>query len=92
MTPFGPDELHAAGWFPNQHRGGDGLPAWTARDRPLEDRDIVLWYTMNLHHLPRPEDFPVQPVVRIGFELLPFGFFDLNPALGMPPAGAACCD
>ena len=92
VTPFEPDELHAAGWFPNQHRGGDGLPAWTARDRPLEDRDLVLWYTMNLHHLPRPEDFPVQPVVRIGFELLPFGFFDRNPALGMPPATTACCD
>ena len=91
VTPFAPDELHAAGWYPNQHPGGAGLPEWTAKDRPLEDRDLVLWYTANLHHLPRPEDFPVQPVVRIGFELLPFGFFDRNPALAMPPAPSSCC-
>lgn len=91
VTPQMRDELHAAGWYPNQHAGGDGLPAWTAQDRPLEDRDVVLWYTANLHHLPRPEDFPVQPVVRLGFELVPFGFFDRNPALDMPPAESASC-
>jgi Cu2+-containing amine oxidase len=35
VTQFAPDELHAAGWFPNQDAGGSCLPAWTARDRAI---------------------------------------------------------
>ncbi|WP_027133873.1 primary-amine oxidase [Geminicoccus roseus] len=91
VTAFQPDELHAAGWYPNQNPGPDGLPVWQAQDRDLDGTDLVLWYTANLHHLPRPEDFPIQPVVRIGFELVPFGFFDRNPALNVPPASAGTC-
>jgi primary-amine oxidase len=29
---------------------------------------------------------PVLPVRHIGFTLKPFGFFDENPALGVPPS------
>src|SRR3712207_8902009 len=54
--------LHAAGDYPNQHPGGAGLPAYAAQDRPLEDTDIVLWYTIGAHHVARPEDWPVMPV------------------------------
>jgi primary-amine oxidase len=54
----------------------------------------VVWYTMNHHHVPRPEDWPVMPVARIGFELKPWGFFDQSPALDVPPsvpgAGGSC--
>jgi primary-amine oxidase len=39
-----------------------------------------------LHHLPRPEDWPVMPVTTLGFMLKPFGFFDENPALDVPPS------
>ena len=84
-TAFDPEELYPAGWFPNQHPGGDGLPDWVARDRPLEGEDLVVWYTLNFHHLPRPEDWPVQPVVYAGFHWMPEGFFDQNPALDVPP-------
>ncbi|MGH9297866.1 MAG: primary-amine oxidase, partial [Acidimicrobiales bacterium] len=45
VTPFHPEERHAGGEYPNQHPGGLGLPEWTARDRPLEARDVVLWHT-----------------------------------------------
>jgi hypothetical protein len=48
------DELYPTGWYPNQHPGGDGLPPWTAADRPLEGENVVVWYTLNYHHLPRP--------------------------------------
>ena len=41
---------------------------------------------MNHHHVPRPEDWPVMPVARIGFELKPWGFFDSSPALDVPPS------
>ncbi len=85
VTPYHPRERYAAGEYPNQHPGGDGLPAWVAQRRPIEDEDVVLWYTFGLHHLPRPEDWPVMPVHALGFMLEPFGFFDENPALDVAP-------
>jgi primary-amine oxidase len=85
VTPYRPDERYPAGEYPNQHGGGDGLPRWTAADRPLADGDVVLWYTFGSHHVPRLEDWPVMPVVRCGFVLRPVGFFDVNPALDVPP-------
>jgi primary-amine oxidase len=78
-------ERYAAGEYPNQHAGGSGLPAWTKADRPIDDRDIVVWYTFGHHHVPRPEDWPVMPVATIGFTLKPIGFFERNPALDVPP-------
>ncbi len=84
-TRYAPDELYPTGWYPNQHPGGDGLPLWTAADRSLEGENVVVWYTLNYHHLPRPEDWPVQPVVYAGFHWMPEGFFEANPALDVPP-------
>ncbi|MGI9319048.1 MAG: primary-amine oxidase, partial [bacterium] len=78
------DELYPAGWFPNQHAGGDGLPRWVQENRTLDNQDLVVWYTLNYHHLPRPEDWPVQPVVYAGFHWMPVGFFDENPAMDVP--------
>ncbi|HEY8060309.1 MAG TPA: primary-amine oxidase [Acidimicrobiales bacterium] len=85
VTPYDPAETRAAGPYPNQHTGGDGLPAWTAADRPLVDTDVVLWHSFGLTHVVRPEDWPVMPVERTGFWLVPVGFFDRNPALDVPP-------
>ncbi len=41
----------------------------------------MLWYTFGVTHFVRPEDWPVMPVEYTGFMLVPFGFFDRNPAL-----------
>ncbi|HEY5739924.1 MAG TPA: primary-amine oxidase [Gammaproteobacteria bacterium] len=84
VTPWAPDERYPAGWFPNQHAGGDGLPRWTRADRPIHDRRIVVWHTLNYHHWPRPEDWPVQPVVFAAFHWMPDGFFDENPTMDLP--------
>jgi Cu2+-containing amine oxidase len=83
-THYAPDELYPAGWYPNQHAGGDGLPRWTAADRSLDNENLVVWYTLNYHHLPRLEDWPVQPMAHAGFHWMPSGFFDANPALDVP--------
>ncbi len=83
-TPYDRAERYAAGRYPNQGRAGDGLPAWTARDRPIRDTDLVLWYTLGTHHVVRAEDWPVLPTTWRGFELRPFDFFDRNPALDLP--------
>jgi primary-amine oxidase len=73
--------MYAAGDYPNQSKGGDGLPRWTKADRPIDGRDVVLWYTMGITHNPRPEDWPVMPVHSGGFKLVPWGFFAKNPAM-----------
>ncbi len=86
VTPFAPDERRAAGDYPNQHAGGDGLPRWTQADRSLLDAELVVWHTFGVTHLPRPEDWPVMPVEYCGFHLVPVGFFDRNPALDLPPS------
>ncbi len=86
VTPYRPDEMYPAGRYINQSEGGEGLAKWTQADRSVENTDIVVWYTMNYHHLPRPEDFPIQPVAYASFSLHPFGFFERNPTLDVPPA------
>ena len=90
VTPYRADERRAAGDYPNQHGGGDGLPRWTAADRPVADTDVVVWHTFGLTHIPRPEDWPVMPVESTGFLLAPVGFFDRNPALDVPPSPGQC--
>jgi primary-amine oxidase len=86
VTRYDPREMHAAGQYPNQHPGGDGLPRWTEADRPIENTDVVVWYTLGHNHVPRPEDWPVMPTYYVGFKLLPVGFFNANPALDVPPS------
>ncbi len=84
VTPYSASELYAAGMYPYQSKGGDGLPKWTAANRSIENRDVVLWYVMGITHNPRPEDWPVMPVHAAGFRLVPWGFFARNPALDLP--------
>jgi primary-amine oxidase len=93
-TQFAEEEMYPAGQYPNQHKGGDGLPKWVEANRPLERQNVVVWYTMNYHHLPRPEDWPVQPCVYANFHWMPSGFFSSNPALDVPSPAAkqSCCD
>jgi primary-amine oxidase len=85
VTPFDAQERFPAGEYPNQNPGGDGLPKWTAADREICDRDLVVWYTFGQTHTPRLEDWPVMPVASVGFMLRPDGFFDRNPTLDLPP-------
>jgi len=91
VTPYARDERRAAGDYPNQHAGGDGLPRWTAANRPIVETDVVLWYTFGVTHFVRPEDWPVMPVEYTGFLLQPVGFFDRNPALDVPPSSNGSC-
>ncbi|HUC23568.1 MAG TPA: primary-amine oxidase [Streptosporangiaceae bacterium] len=87
VTPAADGERFPAGDYPNQHPGGAGLPEWTKANRSIENTNVVLWYTLGSHHIPRPEDWPVMPVEKVSFTLKPFGFFDSNPALDVPPPG-----
>jgi primary-amine oxidase len=83
-TRYNPDEMSAAGAYPNQSRGGDGLPRWVANNDNLVNQDVVAWYTLGVTHIPRPEEWPVMPVAHLGFKIIPGGFFSRNPALDVP--------
>jgi len=84
VTPYAQDELYAAGDYPTAHVPDQGLPAWTATNRAIENTDLVAWYTVGFHHIPRPEDWPMMPVEWFSFDLRPVGFFKGNPAMNLP--------
>ena len=83
-TRYHADEMYAAGAYPNQSLGGAGLAKWVSNNESLTDQDVVVWYTLGVTHIPRPEEWPVMPVTHVGFKLIPGGFFTRNPALDVP--------
>jgi len=98
VTPYNEKEMFAAGDYPNQSEGGEGLIKWTKQNRSIRETDIVFWYTMGHTHIPRPEDYPVMPAAYIGFLLKPLGFFNENPGNDVPPSASkathnqkSCC-
>ncbi len=66
VTRQHPTELHAAGDYPNQSRGGEGLPTWVS-DESAVNTDLVVWYNFAVTHTPRPEEWPVMSVKRTAF-------------------------
>jgi primary-amine oxidase len=80
ITQYQPDELYAAGPYPNLSTGGDGLPAFARDGAPLMNRDIVVWYSIAFRHAPKPEDFPVLPTMWHDFTLRPAFFFNRDPS------------
>ncbi|QTI70452.1 primary-amine oxidase [Gordonia polyisoprenivorans] len=91
VTPNSTDERWPAGEFVNQSERDTGLAEWTKNNRSIENTDVVLWYVFGIHHITRPEDWPVMPADVVSFWLKPFGFFDRNPALDVEPSPSAHC-
>ena len=83
VTEFDREERYPAGEFVNGSKSDDGLPSFVKKKRSIKNEDLVAWHVFGLHHLPRLEDYPVQPVVKTGFKLMPVGFFDKNPSIDL---------
>jgi primary-amine oxidase len=83
VTRYNPEELFAAGAYPNQSRGDLGLTAYNDK-APIKGADLVAWYTMGFHHITRPEDWPIVSTMRRSVTLRPVAFFETNPATAEP--------
>lgn len=84
VTPYDPEERYASGTYILGSKGDDSLPAWTTKNRSIVNTDIVAWYTVGFHHVPRPEDWPQMPLMWHTFELRPFQFLPKNPTMDLP--------
>jgi primary-amine oxidase len=84
VTPYNENERYASGTYPTSSDGKDGLAVWTQANRSIANTDIVGWYTLGFHHIPRAEDWPVMPVMWHHFHIRPFHFFQKNPVLDLP--------
>ena len=63
VTPYDAARAVRRGRLPEPARlarRAAGVPV--KADRPLENTDVVVWYSFGAHHVVRPEDWPVMPV------------------------------
>jgi primary-amine oxidase len=54
------------------------LPSYL-NDEDIENQNVVVWYVLNIHHIPRTEDWPAMPVEWSHFTLRPRDFLDTSP-------------
>lgn len=84
FTVFNDDEISAAALYPTTAPIGEGLPKYIANDEKLEEKDVVMWYSFGVTHVPRPEEWPMMNVHHTGFMLIPVNFFAENQAMKIP--------
>ncbi|EIW52569.1 peroxisomal copper amine oxidase [Trametes versicolor FP-101664 SS1] len=64
----------------------DSLPYWAKGDESLLEEDLLVYITMGITHIPRPEDWPVMPAEHLRLVFRPTNFFTANPSMDVPGA------
>jgi primary-amine oxidase len=54
------------------------LPSYL-NNESVDRQDVVVWYVLHVHHIPRTEDWPDMPIEWVGFTLKPRDFLDRSP-------------
>ena len=91
VTPNDPEQRWPSGEFVNQSSVDHGLPEWQKAGRNVRDTDLVVWYVFGIHHITRPEEWPIMAADVVSFWMKPASFFDRNPALDVAPSDSAHC-
>jgi primary-amine oxidase len=76
VTRFHPYEFPFSGADPRPLK--TALPAYL-NGESVDGADVVLWYVLHVHHVPRTEDYPAMPIDWVGFHLAPRDFLDASP-------------
>jgi len=87
VTPLRERELYAAGSYPDEAKKdySDTLYSY-ANNESIYNKDIVVWYSLGMTHVPRPEDYPIMSEAKLSVTFVPDGFFSRNGALGRGPS------
>ncbi|KAJ6590020.1 copper amine oxidase [Mycena vulgaris] len=62
----------------------DSIGNWVKREENIENEDILVYLTVGVTHIPRPEDWPVMPVEHLNIFFKPQSFFGNNPSMDVP--------
>lgn len=101
VTKHDEEEMYAAGEHPWQGVGDQGgCRTWSERGRSLEKGDAVVWITIGFTHVTRAEgmsskrykltaDWPLMPAEVFRMHFKPVNFFQISPAVDMPPSTQA---
>ncbi|KAJ7625545.1 copper amine oxidase [Roridomyces roridus] len=78
--------LYPAGKYVPQTRDtpADSIGGWVKGEKSVENEDILVYLTVGVTHIPRPEDWPVMPVEHLSVTLKPQSFFATNPSMDVP--------
>ncbi len=83
VTPYDANENYPEGKYINQSTKETGLGLWTQQNRSIVNKDIVVWVTTGVTHIPRAEEWPMLPTEWVSVMLKPFNFFDRTPTLDL---------
>lgn len=95
VVPYQDHRIFPAGQYVCQRSGDCDNPDnstisdWAQTDKSIENTDIVCYIQFGVTHIPRPEDFPIMPVEKVGTTIRASHFFNKNPCLWVPPSGAS---
>ncbi|KAK7057681.1 amine oxidase [Favolaschia claudopus] len=62
----------------------DSISKWVEGGQSIENEDILVYLTVGVTHIPRPEDWPVMPVEQLSIMFRPVSFFAVNPSMDVP--------
>jgi primary-amine oxidase len=77
VTRYNPREFPFSSVDPRAFK--DALPSYLKDEQSVNGEDLVVWYAMHVHHIPRTEEYPAMPIEWASFQIVPRDFLDASP-------------